>query len=85
MGAGEHEGRALDRAADAQPVADPARERRLAGAERPGEHDEVAGTQLPAEVAPERLHRLGVVDGAAHHGASRCVRGTRGPMRVTIS
>ena len=66
MGAGEHEGRALHRAAHAESGADAAGQRGLAGAERAREHHEVAGAQLRAEVAAERLHGLGVGDLEPH-------------------
>ena len=82
---GEHERRTLHGAAHAEALADAARERGLAGPERPGEHDHVAGAQLCSELATERLHRLGVGHVATHHGASGYVLGTRGPIRVTIS
>ena len=86
-----HERRALHRAAHAEALRDAAGEGRLARAQRTGEHDEVAGAQHPADPRAERLHVSGDGDlvppdervESAH--ADTCRRGTRGPMRVTIS
>ena len=61
----DHERRALHRSAHAEPGADAARERRLAGAERTGEHHEVAGAQHPPDSLAERLHGVGRGDLAA--------------------
>ena len=66
VGSGEHEGGALHRAAHAESGADAAGQRGLAGAERAREHHEVAGAQLRAELAAERLHGLGVDDLEPH-------------------
>ena len=57
---GEHEGRAGDGAGDAEPGADALRERGLAGAERAGEHHDVAGPQPAREPAAEGPGRLQV-------------------------
>ena len=70
--------------AHAEALADAARERGLARAERTGQDDQVARAQLVAEFTTELLHGPGVGD-RADHAPSTCVRGTRGPMRVTIS
>ena len=75
--AGDDEGRRGDRAADAEPGAEPLGERRLAGAERAGEHDQVAGRELAGDGAAEAAHRLGVgrlEDGGAQRAAQLDVR-----------
>ena len=87
----DHERRALHGSAHAEPGRDAPGEGRLARAERTGEHDEVAGAQHPADLLAELLHVVGRGDlvapdervESAH--AETCRRGTRGPMRVTIS
>ena len=57
--AGDHERRALHGSAHAEARRDPARERRLARAERAGEHDQVAGAQHRRRSARRALHVLG--------------------------
>jgi hypothetical protein len=53
--AGQYERRRGDRPGHAEAGADPLGERGLAGAERAGENDEVAGPQQLGEPAAERL------------------------------
>ncbi len=73
MRAGDHEGRALHRAAHAQRGAEAAHEGRLAGAEGAGEHDGVAGLEHAAEDAAEGAHLVGRGDrGGADQHAAHC-------------
>ena len=86
----DHECGALHGSAYAEPGGDPPRERRLARAERTGEHDDVAGAQHPSDSLAERLHVVGrgdlvAPDERVQAHPDTCRRGTRGPMRVTIS
>src|SRR5690606_38495281 len=91
----DHEGRALHRTAHSEPFGKPPREGGLPGPERTGQHKQIPRLQLLADAQAELLHRLGRGDLApseerridAHErllGSWVC-RGTRGPMRVTIS
>ena len=75
-----------------RPCRDAAGERGLARAERAGEHDEVAGAQHPADAArraPPCRRATAIscrpIEGVEAAHADTCRRGTRGPMRVTIS
>jgi len=62
----EHERGALHRSAHAEAVADAARERRLARAERAREQHEVARAEPAGELPAERLHRRRVGDVDTH-------------------
>ena len=73
-----------------QPGTDPLRQRRLARAQVAGEHHEVARPQHVRERATVRPGRVGVgkPNRDAHRATaslSTCTRGTRAPIRVTIS
>ena len=89
--AGDDERGALHAPPHPEARGDAARQGRLARAERSGEDDEVTRPQRVAERAAERFHlgRRGDLPLAderveARHGETSR-RGTRGPMRVTIS
>ncbi|MBA8816736.1 hypothetical protein FHX48_001829 [Microbacterium halimionae] len=91
MGAGDDERRALDGSADAEALSDSASEGRFPSAKGAGKHDQIARnegvSQHPAEfvhfVARRNLTCAEKLFGNAHE--ETCRRGTRGPIRVTIS
>src|SRR5215218_6745027 len=78
--AGEHERGTLHRAAHPEAGSDAAGEGGLACSERAGEHDEVSGAELGAELATEGLHVVGARCFDLHHSPPTYVRGTRAPM-----